>query len=203
MMTDTVMDATGMMIFVDPPEHTRLRRLVSKAFTPRRIAELETSVRDALRPAPRRATGRRLVGLRAAVRRHRSRLGHRHAAWRPGARPGSCAFPDRPAVPYRARRRHGQRQGVHRRGGALRVRRRSIEEPAEVSPERLADGPRPGRGRRRRRRASALDRSGERQLRHPAGLRRDRDGGPTDRLGRPPARHAHATSGPNWPPTLP
>jgi cytochrome P450 len=34
-----------MMIFVDPPEHTRLRRLVSKAFTPRRIAELETSVR--------------------------------------------------------------------------------------------------------------------------------------------------------------
>ena len=45
MMTDTVMDATGMMIFVDPPEHTRLRRLVSKAFTPRRIAELETSVR--------------------------------------------------------------------------------------------------------------------------------------------------------------
>jgi cytochrome P450 len=35
----------GMMIFEDPPEHTRLRRLVSKAFTPRRMAELEGDIR--------------------------------------------------------------------------------------------------------------------------------------------------------------
>lgn len=34
------------MIFTDPPEHTRLRRLVSRAFTPRRIAELEDPIRD-------------------------------------------------------------------------------------------------------------------------------------------------------------
>ena len=36
---------TGGMIFRDPPEHTRLRLLVSRAFTPRRVAELEDRVR--------------------------------------------------------------------------------------------------------------------------------------------------------------
>jgi len=34
------------MIFMDPPDHDRLRKLVSHAFTPRRIRELEASVTD-------------------------------------------------------------------------------------------------------------------------------------------------------------
>jgi cytochrome P450 len=34
-----------MIIFMDPPRQTRLRNLVSKAFTPRRIAELEPAIR--------------------------------------------------------------------------------------------------------------------------------------------------------------
>jgi cytochrome P450 len=37
---------SGMMIFQDPPEHTRLRSLVSRAFTPRRMAGLEAHIRE-------------------------------------------------------------------------------------------------------------------------------------------------------------
>jgi cytochrome P450 len=37
------------MIFMDPPEHDRLRKLVSHAFSPRRIAELEASIRKIVR----------------------------------------------------------------------------------------------------------------------------------------------------------
>ncbi len=37
---------SGQMIFLDPPEHTRLRTLVSRAFTPRRIGAIEDRVRE-------------------------------------------------------------------------------------------------------------------------------------------------------------
>lgn len=40
------MRGTNLMIFEDPPEHTRLRALVSKAFTPRRVRELEDRIRE-------------------------------------------------------------------------------------------------------------------------------------------------------------
>jgi cytochrome P450 len=40
------LEATPMMIFEDPPRHDRLRKLVSRAFTPRRVSALEPFVRD-------------------------------------------------------------------------------------------------------------------------------------------------------------
>ena len=39
------MKSTGSMIFMDPPDHTALRSLVSRAFTPRRIGGLEDRIR--------------------------------------------------------------------------------------------------------------------------------------------------------------
>jgi len=45
MMSPTPMQ-TGMMIFQDPPAHTHLRSLVSRAFTPRRVADLEPRIRE-------------------------------------------------------------------------------------------------------------------------------------------------------------
>jgi cytochrome P450 len=39
----------GQIIFLDPPEHTRLRALVSRAFTPRRMAALDGRIREICR----------------------------------------------------------------------------------------------------------------------------------------------------------
>ncbi|HEV2368655.1 MAG TPA: cytochrome P450, partial [Acidimicrobiales bacterium] len=39
----------GMIIFMDPPEHDSMRALVSRAFTPRRVAALEQRVREVCR----------------------------------------------------------------------------------------------------------------------------------------------------------
>lgn len=47
-MTDSPYEG-GMMIFQDPPEHTRLRSMVARAFTPRRMAALEPHIRDICR----------------------------------------------------------------------------------------------------------------------------------------------------------
>lgn len=49
---DMMADEPGgspMMIFQDAPEHTRLRKLVSRAFSPRRISELEPRIREIAR----------------------------------------------------------------------------------------------------------------------------------------------------------
>ncbi len=46
LMSGADMSHTGQMIFMDPPDHTTLRSLVSRAFTPRRTSGLEGRVRQ-------------------------------------------------------------------------------------------------------------------------------------------------------------
>src|SRR5262245_30353259 len=54
-------EVTPMMIMMDPPRHDRLRKLVSQAFTPRRVTSLEpfirTTARQLLDPLAERGGG--------------------------------------------------------------------------------------------------------------------------------------------------
>jgi len=46
-----------MMLNMDPPEHSRLRRLLTKSFTPRAVAQLEDRIREPARTIVARAVG--------------------------------------------------------------------------------------------------------------------------------------------------
>ena len=84
---------SGVLIFEDPPIHTIHRRLLSRVFTPRRVAALEPTDPGVLRPQPRPAGRRRRVRLHRRPRRPDADAGHRHAARHPRAGPGGGPRP--------------------------------------------------------------------------------------------------------------
>ena len=49
------------MVSLDPPEHTRVRRHTARAFTPRRVAEMEPTIRATVERPARRGRSRRAV----------------------------------------------------------------------------------------------------------------------------------------------
>ncbi len=49
--------AQGQIIFMDPPDHDRMRGLVSRVFTPKAVADLEPMIRDLIRSHLDRITG--------------------------------------------------------------------------------------------------------------------------------------------------
>ena len=125
------------LLSINGEDHSRLRRLVSKAFTPRSVARLDTTIIDDHHAADRPADG---VGTLRGRRRHRPALprsGHRRALGAPrrrlgtvlcvggrllqdysaGMPPSTSTDPDGLERTRRLRRRHGRRtpQISHRR----------------------------------------------------------------------------------------
>ena len=141
------------MLTADPPDHTRYRRLVTKAFTPKVISSLEPTIRDD-RDAPHRLVDRRgLDRVRVAVRRAAARRGHRQGAQRPGRAAGRLQ-----EVVRRLDRRHRHRPRRRRTPGGRTGRQRLpalLRRPAGAAPARAARRPadRPAQRPRQRRRS--------------------------------------------------
>ena len=141
-----------MMLNQDPPQHTRLRNLVARGFTPKVIKGMEPHIREASRLIVDRVAtreGRRRLRAeprgRAAARRHRGAA--RHPVRRPaqGLRVVEPAHRgERPRV--RGARRRGSDGGVD---GAVRVRAEPGRRPTGPSHGRHRHDARDGRARRR------------------------------------------------------
>ena len=70
----------GIFIFEDPPLHTVHRGLLSRVFTPKKMAAIEPQVREFCVRALDPLVGARPLRLRARPRRRDADAGHRHAA---------------------------------------------------------------------------------------------------------------------------
>ena len=163
--------AGEMMLFMDPPRHTRYRKLVNRGFTPRMIAALEEHLRDLTVAHRRRRHGQGRLRLRRRRGRRAAARGHRRAARRAQRGPLQAVRlvephdrRRRPRVPGRRRRGHGSPgRDVHVRAGAGRE---AARRPAARHRDHAAER----RGRRR-----LADRDGLQPVLHAAVGGRERD----------------------------
>ena len=79
----------GILIFEDPPTHTIHRRLLSRAFTPRRVADLEPKIREFCARSLDPLVGLGSIRLHRRSRRPDADAHHRHAARHPRGGSGS------------------------------------------------------------------------------------------------------------------
>ena len=96
-----------MMLMMDPPDHTRYRKLVNRGFTPRMINVLEPHIRELDLEDPRRRDRQRGVRLRRGRRRRAPPRGHRRAHRR---------TPRGTAQDLRLEQPHGRLRGPRVRG---------------------------------------------------------------------------------------
>ena len=126
----TDMSGTGQIIFMDGQQHTKMRVLVSKAFTRGRVAALEDRIRQFCTRTARRAGRQRRLRLRRRLRRPAAVAGHLVAARGLAGRPPARTRADQHDVPHRARRRDDERGLVQRPDRAARLPHRSAGRPA-------------------------------------------------------------------------
>ena len=131
----------GMMIFLDPPEHTALRRLVSKAFTPRRVAELENEIRTLCASLLDAQQGAERLRLCAGFRSPAPRHGHCHAARGTTVRPRGCPPPHRWPVPLEPGVGMANETSMRSAGVALRIPRRTDQGTRRTTAGRHAHRP--------------------------------------------------------------
>ena len=109
-------DATMSFLAMDPPRHTRMRALVSRGFTPRRVAELEPRIRAIAREHLDACAEQRPLRLHRGLRRQAPDGRDQRAARRAGSGPADAARLGRHGGA--PRRRHARPARGGRAGGA-------------------------------------------------------------------------------------
>ena len=133
---DPYADDRGSMLRLDPPDHTRLRGLVAKAFTPRAVERMRPRIEAILKELRRGAAGARPDGARDRARRAAARARDRRDARHPARGPRAV-----PALVERGDRCDRRRR--RRRSGSRRSARwTSCRSTSTRSPPRAALAPR-------------------------------------------------------------